>query len=234
MQVRRLSSVLMAALRPRFPIWTVPLALGTVAVLSAFCFAYEKDTHFNELFIALGGWLLTLAGILFAGNQAARIALADAFSKLHEEESSTDQYYAKKTIFAFGEKVLSKPNRYLSTRRVAASYTKAKLKELHEARRRLKHFWLLAEAYFESGLMTASEVFAVAGSPEILLCLEPLEVLAAEESEYPMKQGTWTSLKLMKEWYAIQKMTNELKNATTKIPIDAELYDQSVEKDGSA
>jgi hypothetical protein len=230
MQKRHLSPIFAAALRPRWPLWAVPLTIGLIAVVVSFCFATEKETHYNELFMAVGGWLLTLAGVLFAGNQAARISLADAFSKLHEQESSKDQYYAKKTVFAFGRRVLSTSNRYRATREITDLYPPKKLRELHEARRRLKHYWLLAEAYFESHLMTASEVFAVAGSPEILLSLEPLEVLAAEESEFPMKLGTWTSLKLLKEWYRIQDMKKEQKSASLNLPMDPVLYDTSLSK----
>ena len=231
MEVYKLNPILLSALCPRRKIWVVLLVLGITTVAASFVFATEKDTHYHELIMSVGGWLLTLAGILYAGNQAARIALTDAFSKLHDEEASTEQYNAKKLVFAFGRKVLSEPNRYLAAYILVESYSEKEKLELHEARRRIKHYWLLAEAYFESGLMTSSEVFAIAGSPaEILLSLEPLEVLAAEGSGSPMRQGTWTSLKLLKEWYKIQKMTEEAKNATTNIPLDASLYDEYQEE----
>jgi hypothetical protein len=228
MDIRNLSKAQMAAVRQKRPIWVVPLVLGVIAIAAAFCFAKEQASHYNELTMATGGWLITLAGILYAGNQAGRISLADAFSKLYEQEASNDQYYAKKLIYDFGRKVLASPNRYSATRELVSSYSTRKRVELHEARRRLKHFWLLAEAYLESGLMKASEVFAVAGSPEILLSLEPLEVLAAEESEYPMKQGSWTSLRLLKEWYCITNAKHQLRHATISIPLDPELYDSSL------
>jgi hypothetical protein len=228
MDIRNLSKAQMAAVRWKRPIWIAPLALGVIAIAAAFCFAKDQASHYNELIMATGGWLITLAGILFAGNQAGRISLADAFSKLYEQEASNDQYYAKRLIYAFGRKVLTSPNRYTATRQLVSSYSTIKQKRLHEARRRLKHFWLLAEAYLESGLMKASEVLAVAGSPEILLSLEPLEVLAAEESEYPMKQGTWTSLRLLKKWYCITNAKHELRDMPINIPLDADLYDASL------
>jgi hypothetical protein len=92
-------------------------------------------------------------------------------------------------------------------------------------RRKLKHFWLLAEAYYESHLMSASEIFSVAGSPEILIYLEPLEVLAAEQVEFPMKCGPWTSIKLLMEWYKLNNISEEMDRT---LPLDQDLYQESI------
>ena len=116
-------------------------------------------------------------------------------------------------------------SRYLAARILMKSYSKKKQNEIHEARRKLKHFWLLAEAYYESHLMSASEIFSVAGSPEILIYLEPLEVLAAEQVEFPMKCGPWTSIKLLMEWYKLNNISEEMDRT---LPLDQDLYQESI------
>ena len=178
----RIAKVLLTALRPRRPIWLIPFFLGPMAIAVAFFFDPTIQNNLPNLFMALGGWLLTLAGILFAGNQATRISLTEAFSKLYLDEASTEQYEAKKLVSAFGRSVTAEKNRYSAARKLMNSYTIGDQIKLHQARRRLTSYWLLAEAYLESKLMTRSEVFAIAGSPEILRYLEPLEVLAAENN----------------------------------------------------
>ncbi len=228
MQRKRIPKVLMASVSPRKRIWIIPLAAGLIALAMSFAFGKESTTNYPNLFMSLGGWLLTLAGILFARNQAARIALADVFAKLYEQESSTEQYYAKKEVYDFGRAVLEKENRYFAARVLMQTFPKKKQDEIHEARRRLRHFWLLAEAYYESNLMSSSEVFSVAGSPEILLSLEPLEVLAAEQAAFPMKSGPWTSINLLSEWYRLNGENN--KGIPKLLPLDEELYRISVEK----
>ena len=231
MEEKNIPKKLRTAVRPRRKVWIILLLVGVIALVIPFLFDFQTSCKYPNLFTSLGGSLLILAGILFAGNQAARIALTDAFSKLYEEESSTEQYHAKKKVFTFGRAVLAKENRYLAARVLMKSYPKEKQNEIHEARRKLKHFWLLAEAYYESSLMSSSEVFAVAGSPEILLSLEPLEVLAAEQIKFPMKGGPWTSIKLLKKWNKINGNKKEKKKLVELLPLDKELYNESILND---
>lgn len=226
MRRRFIRKVMMTAVSPRRRLWIIPLTAGLIALATSFAFGSECRSDYPNLLMSLGGWLLTLAGILFAGNQAARIALADTFSKLYEQESSREQYYAKKQIYSFGKKVLGKKNRYLAARKLMKTLPKKKQDEIHEARRRLRHFWLLAESYYESGLMSLAEVFSIAGSPEILLSLEPLEVLAAEQAEFPMKARPWTIINLLIAWY---RLHGAKKITILKLfPLDEELYLKSV------
>ncbi len=222
----RIPRLLMRAVTRRRPLWYLPLIIGIVSIAISFSFGEDSTSKYQNLFMSVGGWLLTLTGILFAGNHAARIALADTFSKLYERESSTEQYYAKKLVCEFARKIIDKDNRYLAARELLGRYSKKKQAQIHEARRKLRHFWLLAEAYFESGLMTSIEVFAVAGSPEILLYLEPLEVIAAESVEYPIKSCAWTSINLLNKWYRLTKQKKKRLKKT--LPLDKELYKKSI------
>jgi hypothetical protein len=171
---------------------------------------------------------------LFAGNQAARISLTEAFSKLYQDEASTEQYEAKKLVAAFGKSVSSEQNRYSAARKLMNSYTQEDQIKLHQARRRLTSYYLLAETYLESSLMTRSEVFAVAGSPEILLFLEPLEVLAAESVANPMKKGPWPTLRLLREWYLLNKSPNEAAKIGKYLPLDENLYRASLDENKTA
>ena len=223
-----ISRVLLTALRPRRPIWILFLIAAVTPIGISFIFDPKAQNNLPNLLMTLGGWLLTFAGILFAGNQASRIALADAFSRLYEEESSTDQYNAKKLVAGFGRSILKTPNRYRAARDLIKTLSIRDQRLLHEARRSLTSFWLLAEAYYESHLMTLSEVFSIAGSPEILLFLEPLEVLAAETMGIPMTTGPWPTLRLLREWYRLQKKTIDASKITLVFPIDRQLYEDSI------
>jgi hypothetical protein len=166
----------LTALLPRKRFWILFIVLAAIPAFLSFIFLSITPTiNLSVLLMSLGGWLFTFSGILFAGNQALRIALAESFGKLHAIESSPIQYHAKRLIYKFGRAIQNKGNRYIVTRNLINSLSKDKQIKIHEARRRLKHFWLLAEAYYKSRLMTASEIFAIAGSPEILLDIEPLE-----------------------------------------------------------
>ena len=228
MAIIPIAKVLLTALRPRRPIWALPLSGGLIAMVLSFVFDPTLQNNLPNLLMSLGGWLLTLSGILFAGNQAARIALSEAFSRLYQDEASTEQYSAKKLVSAFGKTVTAEKNRYASARILMNSYATEKQTELHEARRRLTSYWVLAEAYYESHLMTPSEVFAIAGSPEILLYLEPLEVLAAESMGIPMKTGPWPTMHLLKKWYLLNKNRKEATKIGTHLPLYEELYKSSI------
>ncbi len=223
--------ILMTAVRPRNRLWIAFFIVGLVVLIMSILSivtAGNQRENIPNLLVSVGGTILTVSGILFAGNQASRIALSETFSKLYDQESSAEQYHAKKRVYSFGRQVLGHNNRYISARKLMNSLSKNEQNEIHEARRRIRHFWLLAESFYESGLMTPSEVFSVAGSPEIMLSLEPLEVLAAEQAEFPMKKGPWTSLGLLSEWY---KLHGDRKTKISKtLPIDEELYLKSLRK----
>ena len=54
-----------------------------------------------------------------------------------------------------------------------------------------------------------------------MLSIEPPEVLAAEQAEFPMKTGPWTSLGLPIEWYKLHGETDQ--EIPKTLPIDEQL-----------
>ncbi len=159
-------------------------------------------------FHATGRLALALSGIRFAGNQAARVALTNAFSRLYEGEASNEQYEAKKVVYSFGRLIKNADNRYSKARKHFAKLALSKRIELHRARRRLKHFWFLATAYYESHIMSASEIFSICGSPDILHNLEALEILASEEYDKHASASAFPPFELLHEWRKLNKQSS--------------------------
>jgi hypothetical protein len=105
MMLKRMRKNTLRAIKKQKKWWILPLSIGLGLLLVSVILQIAKCKDIADHMLNLGGWLLTLAGILFAGYQAAQIALTDAFAKLYEEESSIDQYYAKKLVCPIGRKV---------------------------------------------------------------------------------------------------------------------------------
>lgn len=118
------------------------LLVAVSGVVPAWVKGYNQDeaAQLAGFLMSFPGWLLTVAGLLFAGRSALRGLVFNAVSDLQREEGSSEQANAKRLVWKAAPAESNPGNPYNYVREYLAVLPSEDAKQLDEARRRLTHF----------------------------------------------------------------------------------------------
>lgn len=224
----------------------LPLTLAVVLVAIAFLIAvtdsvpalikaYQSDPRaFAELLVTLAGWLLALAGLLLAGQDAKRGMAFNALLKLHDDEGALEQGEAKQLIWKVTPPKDYSGNIYRYVREYLQGLPENEREKLDWARRRLSNFWYGAARLVDLGSLNPNQVFESVGPPDILTILEPLEAITAESIDPEWKPRPWPPMRLLITWYGRQGRGKEARRLRAEVPAQPDMYEASHSKQSAA
>jgi len=206
--------------------------IGFTGCVPAWLKAYQPQPHnLNQsqphnliwILVSLAGWLLTLAGLLFAGENAKRGLTFNAVSKLHDDEGAFEQAEAKQLVWQAAPPK-NTDNDYSYIRQYISELPSDRRESLDRARRQLTSFWYKAARLVELGVLTPNDIFRSVGPPDIVAILEPLEAIHAEDINPNWKPRPWPPMSLLITWYKQERRGKEGRQLRPKVPARLKLY----------
>jgi len=179
--------------------------------------------------VSLAGWLLTVAGLLAAGENAKRGLTFNAVVKLHEDEAAPEQAEAKQLV-SQAVPPSSTDNIYSHVRHYIRALPSDQRERLDKARRRLTSFWYKNARLVELGILTPNDIFRSVGPPDLVEILEPLEAIQAEGINSNWQPRPWPPMTLLRAWYKQQRRGKEGRQFRLEVPARPKLYEESKRK----